>query len=130
MFGNFQQSHLRLEVHASESLIRESLTHSSKLGKWLFLQGIPPELPEKLQADVSFSNQFGFISVHHKVTYASNHCLRLLLSEGIDGYHEWYWGEGWFQSSLVGISLLPLNLGQTILIWRLRQFLTAQQPNA
>ena len=130
MFGNFQQSHLRLEVRASENLIYESLTHSSKLGKWLFLQGIPPGLPEKLQADVSFSNQLGLISIHHKVIYASNNCLRLLLSEGVDGYHEWHWGEGWLQSSLVGISLLPLNLGQTILIWRLRQFLTAQQPNA
>ena len=129
MFGKFQQSHLRLELRASENLIRESLTHSSKLGKWLFLQGVPPGLPEKLQPDVSFTHQLGLISIHHKVIYTNDNCLRLLLSEGIDGYHEWYWGEGWFQSSLVGISLLPLNLGQTILIWRLRQFLTAQQAN-
>lgn len=55
---------------------------------------------------------------------ASDNCLRLLLSEGIDGYHEWYWGDGWVQSRLEGISLLPLSLGQTFSLLRLRQFLT------
>jgi len=44
-----------------------------------------------------------------------------LLSQGIDGFHEWYWGEGWVQSRLEGVSILP-NLGQTLNLLRLRQF--------
>jgi len=45
----------------------------------------------------------------------------VLLSQGIDGFHEWYWGEGWVQSRLEGVSM-PLNLGQTLNLLRLRQF--------
>ncbi|MGB5971491.1 MAG: hypothetical protein WBG70_24515, partial [Spirulinaceae cyanobacterium] len=62
-----------------------------------------------------------------QVEIASPNCLRLLLSKGIDGYHEWYWGEGWVQSRLEGISYLPLNLGQTLSLVKLRQFLTWEQ---
>jgi hypothetical protein len=50
----------------------------------------------------------------------------LLLSRGIDGFHEWYWGEGWVQSRLEGISVIPLNLGQTINLMRLKEFLSHQ----
>lgn len=32
-------------------------------------------------------------------------------------------GEGWVQSRLEGISILPLNLGQTLNLIRLRDFL-------
>jgi hypothetical protein len=60
--------------------------------------------------------------VQHQVAIANDNCLRLLLSQGIDGYHEWSWGEGWVQSRLEGISLLPLNLGQTLNLLNLRQF--------
>ena len=56
-----------------------------------------------------------------------NNGFRLLLSQGIDGYHEWYWGEGWVQSRLEGVSLLPLNLGQTLNLLRLRTFLREQE---
>jgi hypothetical protein len=49
------------------------------------------------------------------------------LSQGIDGYHEWYWGDGWLQSRLEGISLLPLNLGQTLSLLKLRLFLSNQK---
>jgi hypothetical protein len=50
------------------------------------------------------------------------------LSQSIDGYHEWYWGDGWVQSRLEGISLLPLNLGQTLSLLRLREFLKHHTP--
>jgi hypothetical protein len=56
--------------------------------------------------------------------------LRMLLSQGIDGYHEWYWGEGWVQSRLEGVSLLPLSLGQTLSLWRLRFFVTQKSPKS
>lgn len=125
MFGTFQQSQLRLEVPASASAIRESLLDTSKLSQWLFPQRLSPGLPGKLQSGTTFTSWLGFVPVQHQVVRTSDNCLRLLLSQGIDGYHEWYWGEGWVQSSLAGISLLPLNLGQTATLWRLRQFLSS-----
>lgn len=51
----------------------------------------------------------------------------MVLSGGIDGFHEWYWGDRWVQSQLEGISALPINLGQSLVMLRLRQFLS-QQP--
>jgi hypothetical protein len=69
----------------------------------------------------------GPVAIQHKVEVAQVNCLRLLLSQGIDGYHEWYWGDGWVQSRLEGISLLPLNLGQTLALLRLRQFITSDR---
>ncbi len=62
-------------------------------------------------------------AVGHHVDIADPKCLRLLLSQGIDGFHEWYWGDGWVQSRLEGVRLLPLNLGQTASLLRLREFL-------
>lgn len=126
MFGTFQQSKLRLEVSASTSTIRESLLDTSKLSQWLFPQRLSTGLPEKLQTGTVFTSWLGCIPVQHQVIRASDNCLRLLLSQGIDGYHEWYWGEGWVQSSLAGISLLPLNLGQVATLYRLRQFLSSR----
>jgi hypothetical protein len=58
---------------------------------------------------------------------AEQNCLRLLLSQEIDGFHEWYWGDGWVQSWLEGVSLLALSLGQTASLLRLREFLAGQQ---
>ena len=58
---------------------------------------------------------------------AEQNCLRLLLSLGIDGFHEWYWGDGWVQSRLEGVSLLALNLEQTASLLRLREFLAGKQ---
>jgi hypothetical protein len=122
MLGTFQQSHLRIELEASENVIRESLLNTSKLRQWLFPQRFAPGLPDKLHSGLIFTTWVGFISVQHQVAIANDNCLRLLLSQGIDGYHEWSWGEGWVQSRLEGISLLPLNLGQTLNLLNLRQF--------
>ena len=125
MLGEFQQSHLRIEVEASESVIRKSLLHASKLSQWLWPQRFSPGLPEKLYSGLTFSSHLGFVEIGHQVQVANDNRLRLLLSQGIDGYHEWYWGEGWVQSRIEGISLLPLNLGQTLSLLRLRQFVEA-----
>jgi hypothetical protein len=123
MLGNFQQSHLRLEVEASERKIRDSLLKTPQARQWLEPQQLSPGLPDKLHAGLIFTSWIGFVPVQHQVTMVTDNCLRMLLSQGIDGYHEWYWGEGWVQSRLEGISLLPLNLGQTLSLLRLRQFL-------
>ncbi|MGB7440406.1 MAG: hypothetical protein WA919_05010 [Coleofasciculaceae cyanobacterium] len=125
MLGKFQQSQLRIEVEASQIVIRESLLSSEKLRQWLWPERLPEGLPEQLQHGLNFTSWFGPVAIEHQVEVAQPHCLRLILSQGIDGYHEWYWGEGWVQSRLEGISLLPLNLGQTISLLRLHQFLNS-----
>lgn len=124
MLGTFQQSHLRIEIQASESVIRESLLSSSKLRQWLWPQRFSSGIPEKLQAGTTFTSWVGFVAVQHFVEIADANRLRLILSQGIDGYHEWSWGEGWVQSRLEGITLLPLNLGQTLNLLSLRQFVS------
>jgi hypothetical protein len=125
MIGPFQQSHLRIEVEASESTIRDSLLNTHKLRQWLWPQSFSPELPDKLSSGLTFTSWMGAIAIQHQVEIANNNSLRLLLSQGIDGYHEWSWGEGWVQSRIEGISLMPLNLGQTFSLLRLRQFIKA-----
>ncbi|NER31264.1 MAG: hypothetical protein F6J89_27510, partial [Symploca sp. SIO1C4] len=69
------------------------------------------------------------VTIQHQTEVVDDNCLRLILSQGIDGFHEWYWGDGWVQSRLEGVSLLPLNLGQTINLLQLRQFLTSTSDN-
>jgi hypothetical protein len=67
------------------------------------------------------------VQIRHSVDVAESNCLRFLLSQGIDGFHEWYWGDGWVQSRLEGVSVLPLNLGQTVNLTQLRGFLLVQK---
>ncbi|HIK04564.1 MAG TPA: hypothetical protein IGS40_07590 [Trichormus sp. M33_DOE_039] len=124
MLGNFQQSQLRIEIEAPASAIRDSLLQTEKLEKWLIGQRFAPGIPDELTTGVEFTTWTGAIAIHHQVDVAKPNCLRLLLSGGIDGFHEWYWGDGWVQSRIEGISLLPLNLGQTISLLSLRQLLT------
>jgi hypothetical protein len=126
MLGTFQQSHIRIEVDAPQTVIRDSLLYSDRLRQWLWPQRFAVGLPEQLHPGLTFNTWTGLVTIHHQVEVAEPHCLRLLLSQGIDGYHEWYWGDGWIQSRLEGISLLPLNLGQTLTLLRLRQFLASQ----
>ncbi|MDY6940246.1 MAG: hypothetical protein SWY16_21645 [Cyanobacteriota bacterium] len=123
MLGTFQQSHLRIEVEASASAIQHSLLYPDSLQQWLWPQQVSGGLPEQLSSGLKFTSTLGPVSIGHQVDSVGDNCLRLLLSQGIDGFHEWYWGDGWVQSRLEGVSLLPLNLGQTLSLMRLRQFL-------
>lgn len=123
MFGHYQQCHLRIEIEASSSAIQASLTQSKKLEKWLWPQQISPEIPSELSPGLKFTSWVGFIPVEHRVDVINSRCLRLILSQGIDGVHEWYWGEGWLQSKLEGVSILPLNLGHSLSLLKLRDFL-------
>lgn len=122
MLGNFQQSNLRIEVDAKEEDIRDSLLQCDRLKTWMWLQN-SSELPSTLTPGTKFTSSLGLVEIEYQVESVENNCLRLLLSKGIDGYHEWCWGEGWLQSRLEGISILPLNLGQTWSLFRLRQYL-------
>src|SRR6476659_1593843 len=127
MLGNFQQSHLRIEVEASGHGISDSLLRPNQMRRWLWQVRFPDGLPEQLHQGLTFTSWMGFVPIQHQVDVAESNCLRLLLSQGIDGYHEWYWGEGWVQSRLEGISLLPLNLSQTLSLLQLREFLSTTE---
>ncbi|WP_414754653.1 hypothetical protein [Anabaena sp. CCY 9910] len=127
MLGNFQQSQLRIEIAASANTIHDSLLRPAQLEKWVMGQRFVPGIPDELHKGLQFTTWAGPVAIHHRVDVAKPNCLRLLLSGGIDGFHEWYWGDGWVQSRLEGVSLLPLNLGQTLSLLSLRQFLTTQE---
>ncbi|MDV2998843.1 MAG: hypothetical protein N5P05_000449 [Chroococcopsis gigantea SAG 12.99] len=126
MFGNFQQSHLRIEVNANAQTIADSLLNTAQLRQWLLPQVLSPDLPDKLATGLKFTSWTGPVPVQHYVNEVGDRNLGLILSKGIDGYHQWSWGDGWLQSRLEGISLLPLNLGQTASLLRLRLYLGAK----
>jgi hypothetical protein len=123
MLGNFQRSELRIEVPATASKIRDRLLSPAALQKWLFPQQVKFVGSDLLSVGTKFATSFGPVMVDAKVDRVDSQCLRLILSQGVDGYHEWYWGEGWVQSRLEGVSLLPLNLYQTATLFRLRRSL-------
>ena len=125
MLGNFQQSNLRIEVNASEQIIKDSLLESDRLKQWMWPQNFA-SLSGKLNPGDTFVSSLGPIEIQHQVEIVDEQMLRLLLSKGIDGFHEWHWGDGWLQSRLEGISILPLNFGQTFSLFRLRQYLSSQ----
>ena len=127
MLGNFQQSNLRIELEASETAIKDSLLRPSQLQQWLWPQQLSSGLPEEFSQGLTFTSWLGPVAVQHHVDIAEQNCLRLLLSQGIDGFHEWYWGDGWVQSRVEGVSLLALNLGQTASLLRLCGFLAGKQ---
>ncbi len=127
MLGTFQQSQLRIEIEASADAIHDSLLHPKQLEKWLVVQRFTPGMPEELLPGFQFTTWTGPVAISHQVDVLKPNCLRLLLSGGIDGFHEWYWGKGWVQSRLEGVSILPLNLGQTLSLLSLRQFLATQE---
>jgi hypothetical protein len=123
MLGHYQHSHVRIEVDASENRLAEAILCPEKFQQWLSPQRFMVNLPDRLAPDFSFTSWFGLVAIeHHVKTVEANH-VQLLLSRGIDGFHQWDWGEGWVQSRLEGISLLPLNLGQTYSLLRLQKFL-------
>lgn len=134
MFGTFQQSQLRIEVQASGMVIRDCLLSGALLQQWLFPAQISLTPSEVLQQGLSFTTGLGPIAIHHDVERVDERSLRLILSQAIDGVHEWHWGDGWVQSALTGVSLLPLHLGQTASLLRLRslaeQQATRSQPSS
>lgn len=129
MFGSFQQSSLRIEIAASAQQIGDSLLRPAQFKQWLFPQTFSSGLPDRLYSGLVFTSWIGPVPIQHQVDHLDANGLRFLMSRGIDGFHEWYWGDGWVQSCLEGVSPLPLNLGQTLSLLRLRQFLALQQSH-
>jgi hypothetical protein len=119
MFGTFQQSQLRIEIAATSDELAHCLLYPAHLQAWLWPQQFSGA-PDKLVAGAQFTSHFGPIALRHQVTTAEDTYLRSLLAESIDGFHEWYWGDGWVQSRLEGVSLLPLKLIQSLSLMRLQ----------
>ena len=128
MFGQFQQSNIRLEVKASRKTIEKSLTQPDQLKKWLWMQRFE-SLPTNLKLHSEFTTYLGVVPVQHHVDALHKNGVRFLLSQGIDGFHEWSWDDGWLQSRLEGVSLLPLNLGQTVALLSLRGYIESQEKS-
>jgi hypothetical protein len=127
MLGTYQQSNIRIEVPASEVMVRTSLLQADQFQQWLWFQRVASPFPTQLQPGLNFTSWVGPIPIQHSVQTLESNRLLLLLSEGIDGFHEWAWGDGWVQSRIEGITALPLNLGQTISLLHLRCFLRSSQ---
>jgi len=119
MFGTFQQSQLRIEIAATRDEIAHCLLYPAQLQDWLWPQHFSGA-PEKLVVGAQFTSTFGPLVLRHQITTAEATYLRSLLAESIDGFHEWYWGDGWVQSRLEGVSLLPLKLLQSLSLMRLQ----------
>lgn len=66
MFGKYQQSHLRIELKATESVIFEALTSRKILKKWLPIQYFASEIPTRLTPGMSFTTGLGIASVVQK----------------------------------------------------------------
>ncbi len=127
MLGTFQQIYLRLEIEATVTELSRSLLYSEAFQTWLRPQQFSQPLPAKLETGSIYSSGFGPLQVRHQVESADDQHLRLLLSGGVDGVHEWCWGDGWIQSKLDGISLLPLRLAHSWSLAQLQQFLKSQR---
>lgn len=126
MFGSFQESKIRIEVQAPATIIRESFYHTKQLKTWLWTQHFERNLPDRLSPDLTFSTWIGPVEIQHQVAIADEQGLRFILSKGIDGYHEWSWGDNWIQGRLAGISLLPLNLGQSVALNNIKNYVEKQ----
>ena len=123
MFGTFQQSSLRIEVEASEATLAKSLTTVQELQNWLWFERFSVGISETLSPGTKLTGRIGLVTIQHEVELAEPNRIRFLLSQGIDGFHEWAWGNGWVQSRIEGISLLPIRLGQTATLLSLKQYL-------
>ena len=126
MFGTFQQSHLRIEVEATAAQLSRSLLQPDSFKQWLAPQSFSEPLPSLLQADTLYSSSLGPVKIDHRVVIADDTQLKMILSGAIDGFHHWQWGDGWVQSRLEGITLLPISLAHSASLVRLQQYLKAQ----
>jgi hypothetical protein len=129
MFGNFQQSHLRIELSATAQEIGRQLGFADGLRRLLAPSKVSLTGQEQLRSGDRFTATFGWVQVEQQLAVVSDRGLRLLLHGGIDGYQEWSWGDGWVQSRTEGISVLPLTALQTLQLIRLQQVLGHRKGN-
>ncbi|MBE9221240.1 hypothetical protein IQ215_00880 [Cyanobacterium stanieri LEGE 03274] len=122
MLGKFQSSQLRIEIEAGENILRQSILEVDSLKRWFFPLGLDKQLSSSLTKGARFKAYVGLAEINHEVKCIENNCICFILSGAIDGYQEWCWGDGWVQSSLEGVSLLPLKLGHSFNLFKFREF--------
>ncbi len=127
MLGTFQSSTIRIEVEASASTLRRCLTEVGLLQQWIWPQQLQGSLPTQLEQGSTFAARCGPISILHQVEILLPQRLHLLMWGGADGYCDWRWGNGWVQLRVEAVSLLPLGLGQLLLLRQLQQFARRQE---
>ncbi|MEO0828717.1 MAG: hypothetical protein AAFY67_24295 [Cyanobacteria bacterium J06642_9] len=120
---------MRIEIDATMLQLGQSLTQPEKLRQWLWPQQFSQDFTAPLEIGQSFSSYVGPVRVDHQVEALTETSIRFLLHHGVDGFHEWHWGDGWVQSRLEGISTLPLNIAQTASLLRLRLYLGTQNQS-
>jgi hypothetical protein len=129
MFGNFQQSHLRIELSATAQEIGQQLGFADGLRRLLAPSQVSLTGREQLRLGDRFTATFGWVTVEQQLAVVRDRGLRWLLHGGIDGYQEWSWGDGWVQSRTEGISVLPLTALQTLQLIQLQQALGHSKRN-
>jgi hypothetical protein len=122
MWGTFQQSTIRIEVEAKADRIRDCLLDPSLLKQWVWPQSFDPTFSLPLQLGRTFDSSLGPLIFHHQVTELDETFLRLVLWGAADGFSDWLWGHGWVQLRIEAVSLVPLGLGQTLLLKQLQSF--------
>ena len=127
MLGTFQSSTIRIEVEASSSTLRRCLTDVELLQQWIWPQQLQGSLPARLELGSTFAAQWGPVAILHQVETLLPERLRLLMWGGADGYCDWRWGNGWVQLRVEAVSLLPLGLGQLLMLRRLQQFAQSRE---
>ncbi|MFN4279545.1 SRPBCC domain-containing protein [Thermosynechococcus sp.] len=128
MLGRFQSSHVRIEVPATAEQVRDYLTQPAQLRQWLW----PLRLQttgDRLQVGETFTGEFLGLKLEHRVELLTEGRLVLVLRQAVEGWQEWSWGDGWVQSCIEGVTPLPLELGQTFLLWRLKSALNETVSN-
>jgi hypothetical protein len=126
MFGTFQQSQLRIEIAASAEQLSRAILDPTHLRRWMLPHILSSDLSGELRPGLVFTSWLGPIPVEHQIERVEADFVRFILSRSVDGFHEWYWGEGWVQSCVEGISLVPLHLGNTSALLRLKTYLALQ----
>lgn len=127
MFGTFQQTHLRIEVEATTAQLSRCLLQPEQFEQWLAPQQFPQPRPKLLTPASAYDSTLGPLRIRHEVLTVGDQVLRLRLSGAVDGFHEWCWGDGWVQSKLEGISLLPIALAHSLSLIRLQNHLRQQR---
>jgi hypothetical protein len=122
MLGTFQQSTVRVQVAASGALLRRCLTEFALVRQWAWLQNFPTDLPATMSRGLVFDSFFGPVRLGHRIEQLDDDELHMVLWGGVDGHMRWQWGDGWLQSTVEGVSLIPLALGQTTLLDALTRF--------
>ncbi|MEO0852911.1 MAG: hypothetical protein AAFY15_05340 [Cyanobacteria bacterium J06648_11] len=120
MLGTLQSATVRLEVDATAAQLRTCLTEPSAMARWLWPLELSDPNASPLQVGSRFTTRVGPLEFGHEVKTLAEGQLTLILWGGLDGWNEWLWGEGWVQLRAEGVSLLPLKLGQSVMLQRLR----------